>query len=48
MIYSHPAALSVLDWPGWIAALAGHFADPLVAAVAPRVVDAGPGPGGTN
>jgi mycofactocin glycosyltransferase len=33
--------------PGWIAALAGHFADPLVAAVAPRVVDAGPGPGGS-
>jgi GT2 family glycosyltransferase len=28
--------------PGWIAALAGHFADPLVAAVAPRVVAAGP------
>jgi mycofactocin system glycosyltransferase len=24
--------------PGWIEALAGHFADPLVAAVAPRVV----------
>jgi mycofactocin system glycosyltransferase len=33
--------------PGWITALAGHFADPLVAAVAPRVVDAGPGPGGS-
>ena len=39
--------------PGWIAALGGHFADPLVAAVAPRIVertaspsplDLGPGP----
>ena len=28
--------------PAWIEALAGHFADPLVAAVAPRVVAAGP------
>jgi len=28
--------------PGWIADLAGHFADPLVAAVAPRVVAAAP------
>jgi mycofactocin glycosyltransferase len=27
--------------PGWVAALAGHFADPLVAAVAPRVVGIG-------
>ncbi len=26
--------------PGWIAALAGHFADPLIAAVAPRIVPA--------
>ena len=33
--------------PDWINALAGHFADPLVAAVAPRVVNAGPGPGGS-
>ena len=31
--------------PDWITALAGHFADPLVAAVAPRIVGAGPGPG---
>ncbi|TDV49882.1 mycofactocin biosynthesis glycosyltransferase MftF [Actinophytocola oryzae] len=28
--------------PGWIAALARHFADPLVAAVAPRVVPVAP------
>jgi mycofactocin system glycosyltransferase len=27
--------------PGWIDALAGHFADPLVAAVAPRITAAG-------
>ena len=33
--------------PDWITALAGHFADPLVAAVAPRIVGAGPGPGGS-
>jgi len=32
--------------PGWIDGLAGHFADPLVAAVAPRVV-AAPGTGPT-
>ncbi len=31
--------------PDWINALAGHFADPLVAAVAPRIVGAGPGRG---
>jgi mycofactocin system glycosyltransferase len=31
--------------PGWITALAGHFADPLVAAVAPRIV-AAPGSAG--
>ncbi len=31
--------------PGWITELAGHFADPLVAAVAPRIVAAGPGAG---
>ncbi len=29
--------------PGWITALAGHFADPVVAAVAPRVVPLTPG-----
>lgn len=29
--------------PGWIAALAGHFADPLVGAVAPRVSALAPG-----
>ena len=29
--------------PGWIAALAGHFADPAVAAVAPRIVPESPG-----
>jgi mycofactocin system glycosyltransferase len=29
--------------PGWISALAGHFADPLVAAVAPRIVAAAGG-----
>lgn len=28
--------------PGWIADLAGHFADPLVAAVAPRIVATAP------
>ena len=28
--------------PGWIDRLAGHFADPMVAAVAPRVTAAGP------
>ena len=33
--------------PDWIAALAGHFADPLVAAVAPRIVGAGAGAGGS-
>jgi mycofactocin glycosyltransferase len=33
--------------PGWIAALAGHFADPMVGAVAPRVRPAtGPGTAG--
>jgi len=32
--------------PGWIDALAGHFADPLVAAVAPRVVGIAAGPAG--
>src|ERR1019366_7511596 len=32
--------------PAWTTALAGHFADPLVAAVAPRVVGAPPRPGG--
>jgi mycofactocin system glycosyltransferase len=31
----------------WIGALAGHFADPLVAAVAPRIVAAEPGRGGS-
>lgn len=30
--------------PGWVVALAGHLADPLVAAVAPRIVPAAPGP----
>jgi mycofactocin system glycosyltransferase len=30
--------------PGWIAALAGHFTDPLVAAVAPRILETTPGP----
>jgi mycofactocin system glycosyltransferase len=25
-------------WPGWVEELAGHFADPLVGAVAPRIV----------
>jgi mycofactocin system glycosyltransferase len=29
---------------GWAEALAGHFRDPLVAAVAPRIVPAAPGP----
>jgi mycofactocin system glycosyltransferase len=33
--------------PDWIAGLAGHFADPLVAAVAPRIVGAAAGPGGS-
>ena len=33
--------------PDWITAVAGHFADPLVAAVAPRIVGAGPGAGGS-
>jgi mycofactocin system glycosyltransferase len=33
--------------PGWASALAGHFADPLVAAVAPRIVAAAPGTGGS-
>ncbi|HXW88301.1 MAG TPA: mycofactocin biosynthesis glycosyltransferase MftF [Streptosporangiaceae bacterium] len=28
--------------PGWVGALAGHFADPLVGAVAPRIVAASP------
>jgi mycofactocin glycosyltransferase len=32
--------------PAWTTALAGHFADPLVAAVAPRVVGTPPRPGG--
>jgi GT2 family glycosyltransferase len=31
--------------PGWISALTGHFADPLVAAVAPRIVAAAGGEG---
>jgi len=31
--------------PDWIAALAPHFADPLVAAVAPRIVPSGPDTG---
>jgi mycofactocin glycosyltransferase len=31
--------------PGWISALTGHFADPLVAAVAPRIVAAAGGAG---
>jgi mycofactocin system glycosyltransferase len=30
--------------PGWITALGGHFADPRVAAVAPRVTETGTGP----
>lgn len=30
--------------PGWITELGGHFADPLVAVVAPRVVEIGTGP----
>jgi mycofactocin system glycosyltransferase len=34
--------------PGWIAALAGHFADPLVAAVAPRIVAAPGAPNGAR
>jgi mycofactocin glycosyltransferase len=40
--------------PGWIEALAGHLADPLVAAVAPRIVPlaavqaGGPAPGGVT
>jgi mycofactocin glycosyltransferase len=29
--------------PGWISALGGHFADPWVAAVAPRIVECGSG-----
>jgi len=33
--------------PGWLSELAGHFADPLVAAVAPRIVPAAPGPVGS-
>jgi mycofactocin glycosyltransferase len=46
-----PAFVAFLDSdcvppPDWIAGLAGHFADPLVAAVAPRIVAAGPGAGG--
>ena len=38
--------------PGWIAGLAGHLADPLVAAVAPRIMPRpgmpGPAPGGVT
>lgn len=33
--------------PDWISALTGHFADPLVAAVAPRIVAAAGGGGGS-
>jgi mycofactocin system glycosyltransferase len=34
--------------PGWIAGLAGHLADPLVAAVAPRITAAPARPGGVT
>ena len=34
--------------PGWVNELAAHFADPLVGAVAPRIVASGIGPGASR